>query len=184
MIRNELCAIAEMAVPTFNTQRSRGHLPFDLKKAEAMDGNNRKWVRYSIFEAARLIAALQLTANQGIIWSQACEILRADNILCGVGEQPFETPGIHVARAEFLTKFGEVPSFRKDAFTCYQGKIEAIGDTLSREVAAYNARPNVEPMELVSLVSVNLSSAFKIAFWRAKHLGIDLGKDAQIEADT
>ena len=185
MIRNELCAIADMLVPTFNTARNRGQLPFDLSKAEAFDGENRKWVRYSSHEAARLIAALDLAAAQGVTWSQACEILRADNIGCGDGfQRPYEVPGIHVARAEFRSKFGDAPFLWAGPFRVYEGKIEAIGAAVAADVHGYNARPNVEPVEAISLVSVNLSRAYQIAYARAEALGIALDDEGQPEADT
>ncbi len=183
MIRKELAAIVGMKLPLLDAHRRNGDLPFDPSKAEAMDGANRKWIRYSIHEAARLIAALDLAAAQGVTWSQACEILRSESILCSGGGRPFETPGIHVARAEFRNKFGEAPFHWSGPFRVYEGKIEAIGAAVAADVAGYNARPNVEPIEAVSLVSVNLSRAYQIAIARAKALGVEHGDDGQIEPD-
>ena len=183
MIRKELATIVGMKLPLLDAHRRSGNIPFDPAIAEAMDGENRKWIRDSIHEAARLIAALDLAAAQGVTWSQACEILRADNIGCGDGfQRPYEVPGIHVARAEFRSKFGDAPFLWAGPFRVYEGKIEAIGAAVAADVHGYNARPNVEPIEAISLVSVNLSRAYQIAYARAEALGIDLDDEGQIEA--
>lgn len=185
MIRKELAAIVGMKLPLLDAHRRNGDLPFDPSKAEAMDGANRKWIRYSIHEAARLVAALELAASQGVTWSQACEILRAENIGCGGdSHRPNDVRGIHIARADFRDKFGDVPLHLSGPFRAYQGKIEAIGAAVAAEVEGYNARPTVEPIEAVSFVSVNLSRAYQIAYARAKVLGIELGNDGQIEPDA
>jgi len=183
MIRSQFCEISGIEVPTFNTHRRNGALPFDVSKYEEADARGRMWVRYNIFAAARMIAAINLASSQGVTWSHACEILRADSILCSGGGRPFETPGIHVARAEFLDHDGKMPFLRSSVFTVYEGRIEAIGVAVAAEVEGFNARLDVVPIHLASLVSVNLSQAFQTAYARAEALGVELGKDGQIEAD-
>ena len=185
MLRSQFCEISGVEVPTFNTHRRNGALPFDIAKYELPDVRGRMWVRYNIAAAARMIAAAHLAASQGVTWSQACEILRADSIGCGDGfQRPYEVPGIHVARAEFRSKFGDAPFHWNGPFRVYEGKIDAIGAAVAADVHGYNARPNVEPVEAVSLVSVNLSRAYQIAYARAEALGIALDDEGQPEADT
>jgi hypothetical protein len=184
VIRSEFCEISDISVPTFNTHRRGGNLPFDVAKYEQADARGRVWVRYNIHAAARMIAAATLASAQGVTWSQACEILRAENIGCGDFARPFDVGGVHVARAEYRTRSGDAPERMAGPFQVYQGRIEAIGAAVAAEVAGYNARPDVEPIEAVSLVSVNLSQAYQIAFARADALGIERGGDGQMEPDT
>jgi hypothetical protein len=164
MTRKELCAAAAINAETFKVHRRTGALPFDPSRHEADDTTGRRWARYSVHEAAALIAARTL-ADAGLGWSDACAILRGDRVLTGavgIGAHPAERAGIHVARVSFDTR---------EPVTL-QGPLAAI-------VAA--AAQSGEP---ATLASVDLSRAYTIARERMEVLGLASDPDGSPDPEA
>lgn len=181
MIRSELCEVANIAVPTFNSHRRNGNLPFSIDQSEAKDGLGRTWARFTSHEAMLLIAAQNLASAQGVTWSEAAQILRETAIHTD-RDHYHSVPGVHCARVEFRTVGGEKP-FLHDQFQVYRGKLSQIIEAAERTVVKFNERSNFEAdrIAVYSLISVNLSQAWYIAKQRAVHLGIDLSSDGAID---
>ena len=181
MIRSELCAIAQMAIPTFNSNKRNGDLPFDLFFAEAKDGAGRVWSRYDYHNAMLMIAARKLCDAQGVTWSEAAKILREKPTHVGSADIQAE-PGVCRVRVEFLRCDGEESGFLK-RFTVYEGKLDEVIASAQRSVEVINGRQAFasEHIEIGSVVAVNLSTAFVMAVHRAEDLGIALTSDGEPE---
>lgn len=152
MTLSELCIAADIPRESFKQWRFKGVLPFDVSRTEAEDGAGRKWTRYTIHEAARLIAARTL-ADAGAGWSEACAILRGPSRLCGAigpGQHPAERPGVFVARATYADRDPVV----------FEGALEAIA-----RAAAAHAAP-------LALIAVDLSAAYAMARDRMADFGL------------
>jgi len=178
MIRSELCQIAGITAPTFNSHRRNGDLPFDPSPAEAVDGAGRTWSRFSLVHAALLIAARQLAAAQGVTWSEAAATLRATGILCGptgFEDRFFNRAGIHVARVEFAqAATNDAPSLM-DRTQTYKGPLADILRAAEAAAAGYSKRHPDQPVIVASIASVDLSHCWNIAVKAADMLGIDPG---------
>jgi hypothetical protein len=180
VIRKELCAVADISAGTFMTHRRNGDLPFDVDFSETYDGSKRRWARYSIHEAARLIATINLAASQGVTWSEACAIVRGPHELCGavgIGRNAAEAPGYHLARAEHADDGNNDPE-RRSRFTLLEGPLPAIVEAAEGACEGYaSAHPDASPIHVASLVTVDLSAAYRIADARMRVLGLEPGLD-------
>lgn len=183
MIRSELCDIAGLAVPTFNSHRRNGNLPFVVEHAEARDGTGKAWARFDLDHAMLLIAAQGLAASQGVTWSEAALILREKAIYAPSEKDGVRVdcrmPGFHCARVEFRSEAGDAPALR-NRFGIYRGTLPWIVKEAESTVEVYNRSVNFpsDRIVLASFVSVNLSQAWSIAQVRADQLKIDVHKDA------
>ena len=160
MIRSEICAVAELAVPTFNSHRRNGNLPFSVASYHEMpDHDGRTWARFTVFDAALLIAAKKLTA-QGVSWSKACEILRSKPVGTG-GRVGLANPGISAARTELRSGDSQV----------WQGPIARIVEVSERWAARKGS-------DVISIVSVNVSACISIAIERMDRLDIEVNEES------
>ena len=188
MIRKELCAIAGMKIPTFNSHRMNGDLPFRTDLAEANDTEGRTWSNFTIHDAARMLAARHLADAHRVSWSEAAAMMREDAEVCGpfgAGYYAFERAGVFIAKVEFAnTRTGKEPELFP-AFKTYEGPLdEIIGAALS-EARAYSDRraAHDEKIRVVSIVSVDLSHHYRLARGLAEQLGIDVTTDYAVEAE-
>jgi hypothetical protein len=169
-----------MSAGTFMTHRRNGDLPFDVDHSETHDGAKRRWARYTINEAARLIAVKNLSASQGVTWSEACAIVRGPHVLCGdigYGKLPIEAPGVHVGRIEFADDGNHDPQ-RMARFRLVEGQLAAIFRDAEGCVNGYaDLHPSVRPIHIASLVTTDLSAAYRIADARMKALGLERDLD-------
>lgn len=183
MRRADFCNVLGIPAPTLMTHRRNGDLPFDAARGEDGDGK-RVWVRYSRHEAAAWIAAQHLAA-QGVTWSEAAAIVRGQRsaIYCGQRGNPWDIPGLHVARVEFLDERG-VESALVDRFRAYAGPIDAIAREVAQIVAEFNAGRPMFRIVCSSLVAANLSHAYAIAAARMRELGIEGARDPIAEGEA
>lgn len=186
MIRKQFCAVVDIDLPLFDAHKRNGNLPFDPAKAEATDGQRRRWARFTVHEAARWIAAQHLAA-QGVTWSEAAAVLRESRNAThcgalGIGANAFEAPGYHVARVEFLTEGGH-ESDMVARFGLYAGPLDAIARAVAERVEGINARQHFASGRIVntSLIATNLSHAYHITRGRMRQLGIDGARDYRID---
>lgn len=187
MVRSEFCALTDTSAPTFNTHRRNGDLPFKLEEVEAKDGKGKVWSRFTLIQAALMLAARKLSASQGVTWSEAAKILREQNTLVGglaSGGHFWDHPAIHVARAEFVNEdTGADPAFRA-RFEYYQGPLDEIAAAAVGEADAYTMhRGDVDCLAVASLVSVDVSHCWRVVCARAVELGIKTDSDGNPEAD-
>lgn len=192
MIRKELCAIAGMKIPTFNSHRSNGDLPFVTEDAEAKDGEGRSWSNFTIHDAARMLAARNLCDAHGVTWSEAARIMREPATACGpvgYGNHPSERAGIFVAQVEFAnTRTNDDPQLLP-RFQTYKGPLDKIIAAAQSHADAYTKRRNSGPVAhdeavaVTSIVAVDLSHSYKIALALAEQLGIDVQADYAVEPD-
>lgn len=183
MIRKEFCAVTEVPEATVKQQMHKGVVPFLLAKVQAKDGTGRTWSRFTVHEAAKMIAARWLV-DGGLSWQDAADMLnhgkRQDGALApgfgpdasptraGSHRRPFDGASrICLIRAEW-SEHPERPRFR-----LYEGDFAAACRGASEDVDAHNANDLLRRVELVSTVSVNLSLAYRIARERMKSLGIE-----------
>lgn len=181
MIRSELCEVANIAVPTFNSHRRNGNLPFSIEQSEAKDGTGTTWARFTCHDAMLLIAAQNLAASQGVTWSEAAKILREKAIHTDSGNY-LSVPGIHCARVEFRTEGGEVPFLGKQ-FQVYRGNLSRIIASAEKTVEVHNDQTHFasDRLAIFSMISVNLSQAWHIAEQRTAQLGIDLSTEGAVD---
>ncbi|WP_104494190.1 hypothetical protein [Paracoccus denitrificans] len=185
MIRKELCAIAGMKTPTFNSHRMNGDLPFRIERAEGQDAEGRTWSHFTTHHAARMLAARHLVDAHRVLWSEAARMLREDATACGAfghGHRYFDRDGIFIAQVEFAnTRTNEEPTLFPARKT-YEGPLDSIIAAAMGEAAAYSARPEVrEEIRVVSIVSVDLSHHYRLARGIAEQLGIDVQADYAVE---
>ncbi|WP_158972427.1 hypothetical protein [Chachezhania sediminis] len=179
MIRKELCAIAGMKVPTFNSHRANGDLPFILPLSEAEDRAGRTWSNFTIHEAARMLAARHLVDANGVTWSEAASILREPGALCGPsgpGHRYFDRAGIFVAAVQFSNaRTNAVPTLFPES-KLYEGPLDRIISAAQADAEAYNEQRHAfgEQICVVSVVSVDLSHHYRLAHGLAKQMGIAL----------
>lgn len=185
MRRAELLAIADMGRPLFDANRRKGTLPFDYARFETSAGKGRTWVDYSIHEAARLIAARMMVTQSGVGWSEACAILREPRVGTAPRFNPYEAPGLHIAKLEFAAVGGGDPE-RAPRTRVFDGPLPMIVAAAESLIAAYGSprRSGREELEIAGMVSVNLSRAYRIAYGRAEWFGIDLSKDTLLDGST
>lgn len=181
MIRNELCKIAKMNPSTFNVHRKNGDLPFDIEMAEAKDGTGRTWGRFTLFHAAMLIAARQLT-SQGVGWGEACRILRTRPVFVGVigmGQNFFERPGIFVARVDFASVETNKDPDLMEGERFYRGPLSDIVEAALETAEAYSfRRAGAErPVYVTGMVTVDLSHSYSLAKLLAEDEGVDTTGD-------
>lgn len=186
MIRKELCAIVGMKIPTFNSHRTNGDLPFNIDHAEGKDGQGRTWSNFTTHEAGRMLAARHLVDAQRVSWSEAAKILREDATRCGgvgPGHEYFERDGFFIAQVEFANeRTNEAP----DLFPVrkvYEGPLDKIVAAALSEANAYSISRTVpgEAIRVVSIVSVDLSHHYDLACGIAARLGIDVQADYAAE---
>lgn len=176
MIRNELCSIAKLNPSTFNVHRKNGDLPFQIETLEAKDGTGRTWGRFSLYHAALLIAARQLT-TQGVSWSEACRILRQKPVEVGAvgpGTSFRERSEICVARVDFVNSLtNAAPDFPLPGV--FRGPLGDIVAAAAASVDGYNKKwaGQAAPVVIASIVVVDLSHAYNLAALIAVDLGID-----------
>lgn len=179
MIRSELCAIAEITAPTFNSHRRNGDLPFNIALSEAQDGTGRTWSRFTIHDAARLIAARHLAASQGVTWSEAARIIRAQKTHGGEPGDPYnpeDHSAVHIAQVEFVSW----ASGAQVTKVVYQGTLSGIVAVAEARVQTIT-ETHTEPLSVASMVSVNFSHCLEIARQRAAAHGITLGGNGEID---
>ncbi|ARO13368.1 hypothetical protein BVG79_00006 [Ketogulonicigenium robustum] len=183
MIRKELCAIVGMTIPTFNSHRRNGDLPFKIDNSEGKDAAGRIWSNFTIHHAAKMLAARNLCDAHNITWAEAAKIMREPSTACGpygVGHSYFEKDNIFIAQVEFAnSRTNEDPQFMP-RITLYKGLLQDIMESAnSRAIAYTNSRkegraPQDEDICISSISAVNLSHNYKLAKKIAEHLGIDL----------
>lgn len=163
--------VAGITVPTFNSHRRNGDLPFVMSSGAAVD-EGAKWASFSCHDAAAIVAAKDLAATQGVTWALAAAMIRERAIHVGDGHYS-DTPGIHCVRVEFMADGGGEPELAGRS-KVYRGNLSAVIGAACRHVEAVNARARVESdlIQIASVVSVNLSEAWKIAVARAVALGV------------
>jgi hypothetical protein len=178
MIRSELCKIADMSIPTFNSHSRNGDLPFSTETLEKSDAKGKAWARYSIHEATMLVASRLLSSGQGVTWSEAARIIRQRGQhvhSTGTVSRPkyFLDSGLHCARIEFLTLGGAEPT-GMNRFEVYRGFLPDIVTMADRIVERSKVGNDLVSLHVAvfSIVSVNLSLAWQIATARAKSLKI------------
>lgn len=186
MIRSELCKIVGMKIPTFNSHRRNGDLPFKMGDGEAQDGEGRTWSNFTIHHAARMLAARNLADSHGVSWSQAAGIMRADGTICGpygIGNHYFERDGIFVAQVEFANaKTNDAPVLFP-RLKVYQGPLAKIIEAAEGEAEAYTKHRKGgeaafgEEIRVTSVVAVDLSHSFKLARSIAAAEGIEVKFD-------
>lgn len=183
MIRSEFLDICGMAVPTFNSHRRNGDLPFRVSNTEAEDGAGRTWARYSLHDAARMLAARQLVNAQHVSWSEAARILRADAIHSGgVFKNYFDHPGVNIAQFEFVNESTNGDPVFYPRLQVLSGTLEEIVAGAENTLQAYN-KNNRDHIIIASMVSVNLSNCWQTARSLAKSKGIvmDLDRASPVE---
>lgn len=187
MIRKELCAIAGMKIPTFNSHRMNGDLPFRIEHAEGQDAEGRTWANFTIHDAARMLAARHLVDAHRVSWSEAAKLVREQTIACGpygIGHHYFEQEGIFLAQVEFANaRTNEEPQLFP-AKRAYEGSLDSIIAAATSEAAAYSKSREVqrETIRVVSLISVDLSHHYQLARGLAEQLGIDVQADYALDA--
>ena len=181
MIRSELCEVATIAVPTFNSHRRNGNLPFSIEQSEAKDGTGKTWARFTRHDAMLLIAAQTLADGQGVTWSEAAKILRENAIHTDSADYR-GSPGVHCARFEFQTEGGEVPFMGKQ-FQTYRGNLSRIIASAEKTVEVHNRQSHFasDRIAIFSMISVNLSQAWQIAERRTAQLDIDIFSEGAVD---
>lgn len=178
LIRSELCKVVDMNPNTFKVHRSRGDLPFDTSPHDDAT-DDRNWMRYSIHDAARIIAAQALCA-QGVTWKEAAEIIRSRSM--GVGESKLierlnparlgTGQDLMVARLEFLTEDNKEPEFYR-RHDIVDGTVEEIAGFAARVPQANRLKfPHSPPFALASMVMASMTRSYAIARARMEKLGI------------
>jgi hypothetical protein len=186
MIRKELCAIAGMKTPTFNSHRTNGDLPFRIERAEGQDAEGRTWSHFTIHDAARMLAARHLVDAHRVSWSEAARMLREAATAVapfGYGHSYFDRDGIFIAQVEFAnTRTNEEPTLFPTRKT-YEGPLDSIIAGALGEAAAYSESRAIhrEEIRVVSIVSVDLSHHYRLARGIAEQLGIDVQADYAVE---
>jgi len=183
MKRKTFLEIVGSTRPNFDAYKRNGTLPFALEDVEKEDGTGRKWTRYTVHEAAKMLAAFELSGSQGVTWSQAAAILREKpDMHCG-SAMPFDVPGIHVARVEYRDDHGGPPKTGPQ-FQIMQGPVDKIARAALHRCEAMNGIYHFEKIEVASIVSVDLSFAYRVAWSRAKEIGAEWDADGTVEADS
>lgn len=180
MKRQDFCAVAEMNSETFKVRRRNGDLPFDADKSETLDGAKRRWTRYSVHDAARLVAATNLAASQGLTWAEACAVVRGPHIAAGgigYGKTAIEVRGVHLARVEHADDGNHDPE-RCPRFTLLEGPLADIVTAAEAICRGYaRAHPTMPPIHVASLVTADFSAAYRLAEARMRALDILSGLD-------
>ena len=185
MIRSKLCQIAKIAVPTFNSHRRNGNLPFVIDLEEANDALGRVWARFDLHHAVKLIAAQNLATGQGITWSEAAAIIRDQGIHTGNNRNGYFEPGFFCARVEYRTVDGHQP-YLTAMHTVFRGALSDIAVAAEQRAVAYNERARFahDKIEVYTIAAVNLSQAWHIAKGRAVEAGVEVDEVPEFDLDT
>lgn len=201
MKRSEFCNLVGVESSRFKTQVHQGNIPFNLQTA-GLDGD-RKWARYTYRHAGNYFAALVLADEQGVQWSDACTILRYGNgpsggpldgwgcVRCGPelmqsgAAIPYYSPDlspedIYFGRAVYMDEHGRSPKFSVSKNTVFVGPLFSIAKEAVERPEPHNRRASDRSasVKLTSLVTVNVSEAFRHAKATMRQLGYNVGADA------